>query len=138
MPDPVFTPALAAVAFYAGLNGLLLVFLSAAVIRERLRARVSLGDGGDPGLASAIRAHGNAAENAPMILLMMALAAVAGAPAAAIHGVGVVLTVGRALHAVPFLRPGAPMFLRQAGMVLTFSAAVLSAVALIGHALAAF
>ncbi|MGM0586305.1 MAG: MAPEG family protein [Pseudomonadota bacterium] len=137
MPEPVFTPALAAAALYAGLMGLLMIVLSVAVVRERLRAGVSIGDGGDARLASAIRAHANFSEYAPLVLLMIALAALAGAPAGAVHALGAGFAIGRVLHAVPFLKPGAPMFFRQAGMVLTYAAAALAALALIGHALGA-
>jgi hypothetical protein len=137
MPETPLTPALAAAALYAGLNGLLLLWLSTRVVRERMRTRISLGDGGDPTLNAAIRAHGNATENAPMILLMLTLAAAAGAPAAAVHAGGAALTAGRALHALALLRPGAPSGLRAAGMAMTYGAGLLSAVALVSYALAA-
>jgi uncharacterized membrane protein YecN with MAPEG domain len=137
MPDPVFTPAVAAAALYAGLNGLLLLWLSMTVVRGRVRAKVLLGDGGDAGLSRAIRAHANFAEHAPLALLMMALAAMAGAPALAVHVVGLMLTVGRLLHAVHLIRSEGPGALRLVGMLLTYLAILLSAVGLIGHAVAA-
>ena len=80
-----FTPALAAAALYAGLNALLLMVLAMRVVRRRRAGSISLGDGGDADLNRAMRAHGNAAETMPLALILITIAALAGAPAAAIH-----------------------------------------------------
>lgn len=55
----------------AGLLGLLAVSLTASVGRLRGKKRVSLGDGGDPELQAAIRAHGNFMEFVPLSLLLI-------------------------------------------------------------------
>ena len=91
---------LPATSLYAGLLGLMLVLLSALVIRVRIRARVSLGDGGDDALVRAIRAQANFAEYTPMALVLIALAEIQGAPGWVIHLLGLTLLAGRVAHAV--------------------------------------
>lgn len=55
----------------AGILGLLTVVLGLNVARMRGRKRVSLGDGGDPEMTKAIRAHGNLIEWVPIALLLI-------------------------------------------------------------------
>ncbi len=47
--------------FYLSINALFFIFLSALVIRARLKNQVPLGDGGNKVVLKAIRIHGNAA-----------------------------------------------------------------------------
>ena len=58
----------------AGLLGLLGVVLTLQVGRLRGQKHVSLGDGGDPELLAAIRAHGNFMEFTPILLLLIYMA----------------------------------------------------------------
>ena len=55
------------VALYAGLNGLILLWLAAAVSRIRLRTGIWLGDGGAPELVRAMRGLANFAEYVPLM-----------------------------------------------------------------------
>lgn len=84
---------------YAGLCGLLFLWLSWKVIVERRRSKVGLGDGGDAGLQRAIRVHANFIEYTPFALLLLLLAEMTGAWAAFIHLCGAALVVARVLHA---------------------------------------
>jgi uncharacterized membrane protein YecN with MAPEG domain len=59
----------------AGLIGLLVALLSVHVGRVRGRKKISLGDGGDPEMIAAIRAHANLVEYAPLCLLLIYAAA---------------------------------------------------------------
>ena len=59
----------------AGLLGLLGVALTLQVGRLRGQKRINLGDGGDPEMLAAIRAHGNFMEFTPLLLLLIYLAA---------------------------------------------------------------
>ena len=124
-------------AIYGGLCGLMLVALSAGVIRQRARARVSLGDGGDAGLIRWMRAQGNFGEYVPMALLLMALAEAQGAPEVALHGLGGALLLGRALHAWGMVSGRDLHPARGAGMVLTFAVLILGGAGLLAHGLAA-
>ena len=58
------------VPLYAGLLGLLYLFLAANVIRTRRALSVGLGDGGHTILERRIRAHGNCGEYAPIALVL--------------------------------------------------------------------
>ena len=55
-------------AFYAALTGLLCVVLSVLVVRQRMTTRISIGDGGNPGLSRMARVFGNFAEYAALVL----------------------------------------------------------------------
>lgn len=122
---------------YAGALALLLVALSAGVIRQRARAKVSLGDGGDPGLIRWIRAQGNFVEYVPLALLVIALAEARGAPALAVHALGAALVLGRLLHAWGMTRARDLHPARGAGMVLTFAVLLLGGAGLVVHGLLA-
>lgn len=55
----------------AGLLGALAALLTLNVGRLRGKKRIFLGDGGDPEMTAAIRAHGNLIELAPLCLLLI-------------------------------------------------------------------
>lgn len=84
---------------YAGLCGLLFIWLSWRVIVERQRTKVGLGDGGDADLQRAIRVHANFVEYTPFALLLLLLAEMTVADAMLVHLFGTVLFVSRVLHA---------------------------------------
>ncbi|WP_137702201.1 MAPEG family protein [Marimonas lutisalis] len=119
---------------YAGFLALLLVALSFGVIRARLKARVSVGDGGDKGVVKSMRAQANLAEYAPMGLILLAFAELQGAPVWALHVLGATLLAGRAMHAYGFSRSPQIVPMRQFGMVLTFLMLTVAALANIAHA----
>ena len=82
----------------AGLLGLLGVALTLQVGRMRGQKRINLGDGGDPEMIAAIRAHGNFVEFTPLLLLLIYLASdFYSFRVSAI--LSVVLLVARVLHA---------------------------------------
>jgi uncharacterized protein len=104
---------------YAGLLVALFLVLTFRVILFRRGRRVDMGDGGHRLLQRWIRAHGNFVEYAPIGLLLLLLVEAAGWPAWLLHGLGVMLLMGRLSHAWSFsvedFRPAA----RVVGMVLT-------------------
>ena len=82
----------------AGILGLLTAVLGLKVARMRGSKRVSLGDGGDKELQTAMRAHGNLIEWVPICLVLIWLThGPYGDRSVAI--LAVVLTVARFLHA---------------------------------------
>lgn len=125
-----------AAALWTGLHLLLLLVLSLLVVRQRQRHKVALGDEGVPELAHAIRAFGNACEYVPPALAGLAVMAVVGAPALALHVTGFILFVGRVLHAVGMSRSGGASFLRTIGMTMTWLAYVFAIAALLFYAIA--
>jgi uncharacterized membrane protein YecN with MAPEG domain len=82
----------------AGLLGLLVVLLTVNVGRMRGTKKINLGDGGDPEMMAAIRAHANLIEFAPLCLLLIYMASdFYGFWTTA--GLSVVLLISRVLHA---------------------------------------
>jgi len=82
----------------AGLLGLLAVVLTINVGRLRGQKKINLGDGGDPEMLAAIRAHANLIELAPLCLLLIYMASdFYGFWTTAI--LSIVLLVARVLHA---------------------------------------
>jgi hypothetical protein len=112
----------------AGLLGLLAAILTLNVGRLRGRKKVFLGDGGDPELTAAIRAHGNLIELTPLILVLLWM----------MHGpmghrlpdiLAIILVVARFLHAGGML--GFLPYGRLAGAVTTTALAAIAGISLI-------
>ncbi|WP_111657000.1 MAPEG family protein [Isoalcanivorax indicus] len=119
-------------ALYTGLFLLLILVLAANVVRQRLGGQVSLGDGGNRTLAQAIRAHGNATEYVPVVLIGLAVLELTGAPGAALHLYGGIFFLGRLLHAIGMTRPRAVNKARQLGIALSWLIMLAMAIHLIG------
>ncbi len=87
-------------AMYAAILAVMFVGLALAVVRQRFKLRVGLGDGQQPELIKAIRIHGNFAEYVPFLLVLMFIAEQQQAAVGQIHKLGVLSVVGRLLHMV--------------------------------------
>jgi uncharacterized membrane protein YecN with MAPEG domain len=129
------SPAAHAAALWVGLHLILLLVLSLLVVRQRRTHRIALGDDGIPSLTHAIRAFGNATEYVPAGLVAIAVLALAGAPVLVVHATGLTLLVGRIIHAIGLSRSGSASLPRAAGVILTWLAYILAAVALIFYAI---
>lgn len=125
------TNALAVALSYTAALALMAVALALHVILGRYAAKVALGDGENRMLARRIRAHGNFSEYAPFIALILLGLALLGAGELLVHAVGLTGLIGRILHAIGLSRSGGPSWPRQAGMVLTFTALLTGAIALL-------
>lgn len=133
MPILTATPI---TALYAGLLAILVVVLGFRVVQARIREQVSLGDGGNKKMLAAIRIHGNATETIPLALLLMLVLELNGSGNALLHGCGVALVFGRFTHAFGLLQQKTVNHWRKAGMVLTWLATLVMAVALLVKAVA--
>ena len=81
-------------------SGILLVVLALNVVRFRLGRKVGLGVGADGALEQPVRVHANFAENAPMFLVLLLLAELAGLGAGvAAHRPASCSSSSRLLHA---------------------------------------
>ncbi len=109
-------------ALYAGLLAPLFIFLSIRVIGQRRAARVAVGHGDDNLLLRRMRVHANFAEYVPLVLVLMALAENLKTTPILLHAVGILLLVGRILHAYGVSQPKENLNLRVAGMAMTFTA----------------
>jgi uncharacterized membrane protein YecN with MAPEG domain len=112
----------------AGLLGLLAAILTVYVGHLRGKKKIFLGDGGDPEMLSAIRAHANLIELAPLCLLIIWL----------LHGpygngtiavLAMILTIARFLHAGGML--GFLKFGRAAGAMATTAILAIASLLLI-------
>jgi uncharacterized membrane protein YecN with MAPEG domain len=128
------SPAAHAAALWAGLNLILLLVLSVRVVRLRRRHGIEFGDGERADLALAVRAFGNATEYVPAAIGAIAVLALVGAPVLLVHAAGLLLFAGRLSHAFGLSRSGEASIPRATGIVLTWLAYILTAVALIFYA----
>jgi uncharacterized membrane protein YecN with MAPEG domain len=116
MPLPITSATAAVVA-------LLLLFLAVQTVRQRLRAKQAFGDGGDKQLIYASRSHGNLAEHAPIVLIMIGLLENSGANPNILKWVAIVFVVARIAHAIGLHQPSEPgkaPLMRQIAVVVTW------------------
>lgn len=122
---------------YAGLAGLLLLALSFQVVKLRRRHRVGLGTGDAPDLERAVRVHANFCEYTPLALLLLLLLEFATPlPIWILHALGLMLIIGRVLHALGLSRTAGTSRERFVGTVLTWLMLLISALLAVGVALA--
>lgn len=120
---------------YAALVTIVFLVLTWRVIQYRRANVISLGDKGDKNLLKRMRAQANCAEYAPIGLILLALAEAAGAPAVALHVLGLALLSGRVLHAIGFASTPQKIILRQLGILLNLLMLAIGALGLLAHAL---
>lgn len=97
--------------YYAAYLGILTAILAIGVVSLRAKTGIAWGDGGQVLLQRVIRAHSNLIEYAPIFLILLLVLETAGAPAYALHGLGMVFVASRLVSAVYFwIRPA--LFLR--------------------------
>lgn len=120
-PTPLTGLPLAIVPLYAGALALWFLILSIRVVLGRSgKGKPSLGDGGNPEMLRRIRGHANFAEYVPLILVLLALLEINGAPPWQLHALGGMLLAGRLMHgtALAFMRES--VIGRSVGIGLTF------------------
>ena len=107
---------------YLAILALIYAALALQVIRLRRNSNAPFNDGGNEGLRSAIRAHGNFMEYVPIITLMVAFLEMSGASALRIHVLMGALLLSRLLHPLGmYATPGSLRFTvcRAGGIFLT-------------------
>ena len=120
---------------FTGALALLLVVLSINVVRHRARTKISLGAEADQTLNEVARVFGNCAEYVPIGLLVMAMAEANGAAPVLLYTVGGLLVGGRAVHVFGLDAARPVTVARIVGMLLTWAAIGLGALAVLGMAL---
>ncbi|WP_170383218.1 MAPEG family protein [Ruegeria atlantica] len=118
-----FTP------IYAALLAILYVLLSLKVISQRRIGKISYGDGGNTDMLKAMRTHSNFIEYTPFALLLILMVELQAGSGLLVNLLGLSLLVGRVLHAYGFGRSPQIIILRQIGMLLTFTAILVAALA---------
>jgi uncharacterized membrane protein YecN with MAPEG domain len=118
-------------ALYAAINALIMLILGVLVVRARVKTQTEIGDGANPAMIAAVRAHANNTEYVPLALLLMLILIPLRANAMVIHAVGATLTLGRILHAVGLSRSAGPSLLRLLGIILTWLSYLIAIVAIV-------
>ena len=102
---------------YASISALLITWLSMNVVYKRREHRVSIGDGDNEILATAMAAQSNAIEYIPIYLLLLFALEYNQGNVWLVHGFGVALIAGRLIHARGLL--GGKLKTRVLGMQIT-------------------
>ncbi|BCM86226.1 glutathione S-transferase [Methylobacterium indicum] len=121
-------------AAYASVLALLFAGLSIWVMARRLSANVLHGDGGDAVLLHRARSQANFAEYVPLILIVVGLFEAHGGSRTLVHGLLLVLLVGRVLHPFGMTAPAnspRQYACRGGGILATFAVLIVSALALL-------
>jgi len=100
---------------------LIFIRLSLAVIKLRRKHKIGLGSGGHDDLERAIRAQGNFAEYVPFGIILLACLELNRAPWWLVAIPGIILIVGRLIHAQGINTPPPNFSKRILGMKLTFN-----------------
>ena len=132
---PLLSPLLNIVPVYTAIFGLMFIYLSIRVIKQRRIAKVSIGDGDNPALRKAIAVHNNFSQYVPLALLLITFVELNPASAIITHGLCACLLVGRVAHAYGLAQPVQIMKLRQIGVLLTFGVITIAAFYLLGNAI---
>lgn len=115
--------ALPITALTAAALALLLLTLAIETVSKRLKLKAAFGDADDRGLIAAMRSHGNLAEHAPIVLIMLGLLENCGIHANLLAPLAGAFVVGRIAHAIGLhqdAQPGKAPLLRQIGVILTW------------------
>jgi uncharacterized membrane protein YecN with MAPEG domain len=112
MPVPV-------TAILTAVLGLLMVSLATRISMLRMRHKISLGDGGNPEVLRAVRAHGNTAEHVPIFLLLALVYELSEGGDSFLIGVAAVFVLTRGLYTIGLLGRGFHR-LRMLGALLTY------------------
>ena len=131
----IAAPLLSIVPVYTAILGLIFVYLSIRVVKQRRIAKVSIGDGDDPALRKAIAVHNNFSQYVPFALLLITFVELNHASAIITHGLCACLLVSRVAHAYGLAQPVQIMKLRQTGVLLTFGVIVIATIYLLGNAI---
>lgn len=111
---------------YAGPSALLLVYLSAKVVRLRNRLQIRNGDGGHAELTAAVRAQSNLLEYLPTALLLLLMIEMLTFSQAIVHVLGIWFVLARLLYLKGSPEPAGASRLRRAGTRLTWAQIVVS------------
>jgi len=110
-------------AITAALLGLLLLALAIETVSKRLKLKAAFGDAEDPELIAATRSHGNLAEHAPIVLIMLGLLEYSGANTSLVAGLAIAFVVSRLAHVIGLHQksePGQAPRARQIGVIGTW------------------
>lgn len=108
----------------AAICALLLLATGIETVQQRLRLKVAFGDGGADALVRASRSHGNLAEHAPIVIVMVGLLETNHARPAILASIAAAFVFGRIAHIIGLhmaSAPGKAPIPRQIGVVVTWA-----------------
>lgn len=109
---------------YAALAGLIIVGLAYRVVRLRRQEHIGMGDGDNKYLRCAVRAHANAIETIPIILILMLIFEINGGKTWQLYVIGILAILARAIHAWWLSQHTGNSFGRTWGTVLTWGVVI--------------
>lgn len=106
----------------AAAMGALLLLLAIDTVRQRFRTSTAHGFGEDQRLTSACRSHGNLAEHAPIVIILVGLLELSQANHMGLMIVSGAFIIGRILHIHGLYNPkeGGPPLTRALGVIVTW------------------
>jgi uncharacterized protein len=109
-------------AFVAAICGIMLLITGIDTVRQRIRVKAPFGDHGDQKLISASRSHGNLAEHAPIVILLLAFLELSRANHLALMVIGAVFLASRIAHIIGLYAPMStePPLPRSIGVIVTW------------------
>lgn len=109
-------------AFVAAICAIMLLITAIDTVRQRMRAKVPFGDNDDAKLISAVRSHGNLAEHAPIVVLLLAFLEMSRANHIILMAIGALFLAGRVSHIAGLYAPMStkPPLPRSLGVIATW------------------
>lgn len=115
---------------YAAILGPIFVILSIRTLLMRRKLKVVIGNGDQPTLTRAVRAHANFAEYVPISLLLISFLEIRTRTNLLIHTLCIALVIGRIVHAIGVSQIKEDFRYRIAGMMITFTVIVAASIGL--------
>ncbi len=109
-------------AFVAVICAIMLLITGIDTVRNRIRLSAAFGDGNDQKLISASRSHGNLAEHAPIVIILLGVLELSNAHHMTLMAVGALFLAGRVSHIIGLYMPMSkePPLPRSIGVILTW------------------
>jgi uncharacterized protein len=119
------------VPLYTAILALIFVFLSIRTIRLRRSLKIGIGHANNDLMLRAMRVHSNFAEYTPISCILLFFLEQQNAYHYLIHGLCMLLIVGRCLHAYGVSQENERFIFRVTGTAMTFTAIISSALHLL-------
>lgn len=109
-------------AFVAAVCAIMLLVTAIDTVRHRMRAKAPFGHNEDAKLISAARSHGNLAEHAPIVILLLAFLELSRANHILLMSIGAFFLAGRVSHIIGLYAPMStkPPLPRSLGVIATW------------------
>ena len=109
-------------AFVTAICAIMLLITAVDTVRQRVRIGAAFGDKDDQKLISASRSHGNLAEHAPIVILLLAFLEMSRAYHMGLMAIGALFLAGRVAHIVGLYAPMStkPPLPRSIGVIVTW------------------